>query len=75
MFGPRGVVWASTVVHLEIGGLDAPYELAYVDLVDGPRILAHVRGGDSPSTVGAAVDVIGSTPEGNVAVRVRNPVA
>src|SRR4051794_7622248 len=42
-FGPEGVVWSSTVVHLDALGHEAPYALAYLDLDDGPRVLVHVR--------------------------------
>jgi uncharacterized protein len=41
-FGPGGTVWASTVVHLPVGEWQPPFGLAYVDLDDGPRVLAHV---------------------------------
>lgn len=45
VFGPAGVVWAATTIHVASGGRAAPYTLAYVDLDDGPRLLAHVAGG------------------------------
>ncbi|MFC5061506.1 Zn-ribbon domain-containing OB-fold protein [Actinomycetospora atypica] len=41
-FGPGGTVWSSTVVRIAVPGRTAPYVLAYVDLDDGPRVLAHV---------------------------------
>ena len=41
-FGPSGVVWSSTIVHIPVGRWKPPYGLAYVDLDDGPRILAHL---------------------------------
>jgi uncharacterized protein len=41
-FGPGGTVWAATVVHLPVGRWVPPFGLAYVDLDDGPRVLAHV---------------------------------
>ena len=40
-FGPGGTVWAGTVVHLPVGRWLPPFGLAYVDLDDGPRVLAH----------------------------------
>jgi uncharacterized OB-fold protein len=42
VFGPDGTVWAGTVVHLPVGRRRPPFALAYVDLDDGPRVLAHV---------------------------------
>ncbi|HEX4109949.1 MAG TPA: OB-fold domain-containing protein [Solirubrobacteraceae bacterium] len=59
-FGPGGIVWSSTVVHLRVSGREPPFALAYVDLDDGPRILAHLEGaarvmpGTRVSVVGAA---------------------
>lgn len=41
-FGPEGTVWASTVVHLPVLDREPPFALAYVDLDDGPRVLAHL---------------------------------
>lgn len=43
-FGPAGTVYASTVVRITVGDRTPPYALAYVDLDEGPRILAHVAG-------------------------------
>ena len=40
-FAPRGTVWASTVIHIPVGERLPPFGLAYIDLEDGPRILAH----------------------------------
>ncbi|ANH37607.1 hypothetical protein I601_1165 [Nocardioides dokdonensis FR1436] len=45
-FGPTGTVYASTVVRIAVGDRTPPYALAYVDLDDGPRILAHVAGAE-----------------------------
>ena len=57
-FGPRGVVWSSTIVHIPVGDWRPPYALAYVDLDDGPRVLAHL---DAPEILapGTPVRVIG----------------
>lgn len=46
-FGPAGSVYASTVVRIAVGDRTPPYALAYVDLDDGPRVLAHVAGEDA----------------------------
>ncbi|WP_395155635.1 Zn-ribbon domain-containing OB-fold protein, partial [Ilumatobacter sp.] len=67
-FGPEGTVWSSTIVHLDIGGITAPYGLAYVDLDDGPRFLAHTTDALSPIPVGAPVKIVGTTPAGDVQV-------
>jgi uncharacterized OB-fold protein len=41
-FGPGGRVWSSTVVHIPVGDRPPPFGLAYVDLDEGPRVLAHL---------------------------------
>jgi uncharacterized OB-fold protein len=62
-FGPEGVVWSTTTLHVAGPGRDAPYTLAYVDLDDGPRVLAHVDGG--AIAVGARVSLSGRTDHGD----------
>jgi uncharacterized protein len=42
-FAAAGTVWASTVIHIEVGHRMPPYALAYVDLDDGPRVLGLQR--------------------------------
>lgn len=69
-FGPRGVVWSSTIVHIPVGRWQPPYALAYVDLVDGPRVLAHldvaaiVPPGTPVRIIGAGEDVVVRVEEG-----------
>jgi uncharacterized OB-fold protein len=41
-FEARGVVYAFTTVHVGPVQFSPPYSVAYVDLVDGPRIFAHL---------------------------------
>lgn len=60
LFGPTGVVWSSTVVRIPVAEHVPPYVLAYVDLDDGPRVLA--RTGDGVSAL--AIDTV---------VRLRRP--
>lgn len=67
-FGPGATVWSATTVHIRVGDREPPFALAYVDLDDGPRILAHVAGPHTPS-VGAAVRVVGES-DGDVVVDV-----
>jgi uncharacterized protein len=43
-FGPGGIVWSSTTVHLRVGDLTPPFVLAYVDIDGGPRVLARIVG-------------------------------
>jgi uncharacterized OB-fold protein len=69
-FGPGGTVWSSTAVRITVQERPAPYVLAYVDLDDGPRILAHVDGADEPLHAGDRVVLSGSTPDGDPAVSV-----
>lgn len=65
-FGPEGVVWATTTIHVPSGDRDAPYTLAYVDLTAGPRVLAHVQDGpDLGLSVGATVRLNGTTGHGD----------
>jgi uncharacterized protein len=51
---PTGTVYSHTTVHV---GADAPYTLAYIDLDDGVRLLAKVRG---PVAIDARVRVAAS---------------
>lgn len=65
--GPGGTVWAATVVHVPVPGLDPPYALAYVDVDEGPRVLAHAPG-TQPLAIGSRV-VLGAADErGNLTV-------
>lgn len=41
-FGPSGTVWSSTVVRIPVQDRQPPYVVAYVDIDDGPRVLAGV---------------------------------
>ena len=66
-FGPAGTVWSSTVVRIPVPGREPPYALAYVDLDDGPRVLA-VTTGESRLPVGARVTVTSVDDEGMVHV-------
>ncbi len=61
-FGPRGVVWSSTVVHIPVGKWTPPYALAYVDLENGPRVLAHL---DETAVLppGARVRIVGESDD------------
>lgn len=67
-FGPHGTVWSSTVVHLDMEGLSAPYGLAYIDLDEGPRFLAHTGERPKPLTVGSRVRITGLSARGDVEV-------
>lgn len=64
-FGPGGVVWSITTIHVPSGEREAPYTLAYVDLDDGPRLLAHVHDGGAPPQVGGLVRLLGRTALGD----------
>lgn len=52
-FGPEGTVWAGTVVRIGAAGRATAYALAYVDLADGPRVLAHVETSGPPRRIPA----------------------
>ncbi|MGQ0624105.1 MAG: Zn-ribbon domain-containing OB-fold protein [Sporichthyaceae bacterium] len=64
-FGPFGTVWSATVVHIPIPGREPPYALAYVDLNEGPRVLAHL---DEALPIGSRVRLRELTPEGDLRV-------
>jgi uncharacterized OB-fold protein len=57
-------VWSSTVLHIPVLEFRPPFALAYVDLDDGPRVLAHLRE-PRALTPGTAV-CIEATPRGDL---------
>jgi len=68
-FGPAGTVWSSTVVRVPVPGRTPPYVLAYVDLDEGPRVLAHVAGaGATAPPIGSTVHVSGVGAHGDLEV-------
>ena len=70
-FGPDGVVWATTTIHVVSGDRDSAYTLAYVDLDDGPRFLAHVVGGPGLSLhIGERVRLVELSEHGDPQVEV-----
>jgi uncharacterized protein len=69
-FGPTGTVWSSTVVRIAVPGRTPPYTLAYVDLNDGPRVLAEVLGTTERVAVGTSVVLSQQSDIGNVTVQV-----
>lgn len=72
-FSATGTVWSSTVVRIPVPGRTPPYSLAYVDLDDGPRVLAHVSGRptDAPVPIGATVRLIAPSADGDLQVEVQ----
>ncbi len=58
-FGPTGTVFSSTVLRIPVPGRTPPFTLAYVDVDDGPRILAHVDGPDEALIPGSRVSLSG----------------
>lgn len=66
-FGPGGTVWSVTTIRIPVPGRTPPYSLAYIDLDDGPRVLAHVRGGGSVE-IGGRVQLVGLGAEGDIEV-------
>jgi uncharacterized OB-fold protein len=60
-YGPHGTIWSSTIVHVPVPGFDPPHALAYVDLDDGPRILATLLNIKSnPPPPGTRVTLVAS---------------
>ena len=68
-FRGTGVVWASTVVRIAIPGFSPPYGLAYVDLDQGPRILARYDMVDQVLPVGSRVVVEDFDESGTARIR------
>ena len=68
-FGPGGTVWSSTLVQIPVGRWKPPYAIAYVDLDDGPRVLAHLA---TPEIVkaGTRVRITGGDDAGDLLVQV-----
>ncbi|WP_168703174.1 Zn-ribbon domain-containing OB-fold protein [Gordonia paraffinivorans] len=66
-YAGTGVVWSTTTVHLAIGNHQPPYGLAYVDLDDGPRVLALIGGGEPSLRIGDRV-TLSSTTDDNLQV-------
>lgn len=66
-YGPLGRVWSSTTVRVPVPGLDPPYHLAYIDIDNGPRILAHVAA--AAPAIGARVCLTAPDAAGNPRVR------
>lgn len=69
-FGPRGTVFSSTVLRIPVPGRTPPFALAYVDVDDGPRILAHVDGPDETLDPESRVALAGWTDLGDPVVQV-----
>lgn len=64
-FGPGGTVFAATVLRVPVPGRTPPYALAYIDLDDGPRILAHVDRTDAAANPNDRVRIVGTTSDGD----------
>lgn len=65
-FAADGRVAAHTTVRIAVGERQPGYGLAYVDLVDGPRVLAHLAPDLEPVAVGDPVRLAGTTEEGDL---------
>lgn len=74
-FGPDATVFAATVLRVPVPGRTPPYGLAYIDLDDGPRILAHTDVTDAALVPGSRVRLIGTTAEGDPCVTIATPDA
>jgi hypothetical protein len=64
-FGPLGTVFAATVLRVPVPDRPPPNALAYVDLDDGPRILAHVARTDLALAPSTRVRLVGTTEAGD----------
>ncbi|MEO6504779.1 MAG: OB-fold domain-containing protein [Terrimesophilobacter sp.] len=62
LFGPRGTIWSHTTIAIPVPDRESPYTIAYVDLDDGPRVLAIVPNIEASRVgVGARVTLSGMT--------------
>ncbi|NKQ57223.1 hypothetical protein HFP15_30565 [Amycolatopsis sp. K13G38] len=68
-FGPSGTVFASTCLRVRVPGRPSPRGLSYVDLDEGPRVLAEVSADVSPLPVGTRVVLTGVSAQGDLRVR------
>lgn len=57
-FEPTGIAWSSVLVAIPVNDRQPPFALAYVDLDDGPRVLARL---DVPAAlpVNTRVKIVG----------------
>jgi uncharacterized OB-fold protein len=71
-FAVTGTAWASAVVAIPVNDVRAPFALAYVDLDDGPRVLARL---DVPAAlpIDARVRIVRSEVGDLVAARADVP--
>ncbi|WP_420637970.1 Zn-ribbon domain-containing OB-fold protein [Candidatus Poriferisocius sp.] len=72
-FGPAATVFSSTVLRIPVPGRPPPFTLAYVDVDDGPRILAHVHGPDEALVPGCRVRLAGWNGHGDPVVTRTTP--
>ena len=68
-FGPGAEVFAATVLRVPVPDRPAPRGLAYVDIDDGPRILAHVTTTDAALRPQSRVRLVGTTAQGDPLVQ------
>lgn len=61
-------MFSSTVLRIPVPGRTPPFTLAYVDVDDGPRILAHVDGPDEALVPESRVALSGWTELGDPVV-------
>lgn len=64
-FARTGTVFSGTVLRIPVGPYEPPTSLAYVDLDDGPRVLAHGRDAERALRPGERVTVCGTTAAGD----------
>lgn len=69
-FAVTGAAWSSVHVAIPVNDLPAPFALAYVDLDDGPRVLARLSGPDA-LPIDTRVRIVGSDAGDLIAEEVR----
>jgi uncharacterized OB-fold protein len=64
-FGPAATVFAATVLRVPVEGRTPPYAITYVDLDEGPRILAHLDRADEVVEPRRRVRLVGISDHGD----------
>jgi len=72
-FGPGATVFSSTVLRIPVSERTPPFTLAYVDMDDGPRILAHVHGAEEALVPHSRVVLAGWSEHGDPVVQRSGP--
>lgn len=65
LFASEGTVFASTRMHVGVPGHPPPYDVAYVVLDEGPRVLVH-SSGEAPLAPGSRARLVAVSDRGDL---------